>query len=289
MDKKPYYERFLLNLTVASYEFRYCPSVLILKPGQLIHINKGRLHAFRKMATAPLPEGDCHKAQREQVVKERQLSGEELCISIAWDWMYRGCTDRGINREVLTVIEASILNRKRGRQSLAIPELSLLKMGQAHAPAYSSLKLGGIISNLRCHPVGGADDENKTICRGILPALRYVIQDHLATMGSVSHEKSQSMERGERVSLAERPNANENPAVFAVDPYGNSDFLCKLCSKELSNVYFHCDGCEKLLSKDFNICQQCHTGKKFAKLIYMHPCNKKRRAVVNHTGEFMAP
>ena len=38
--------------------------------------------------------------------------------------------------------------------------------------------------------------------------------------------------------------------------YGDCGFVCKLCKEELSNVYMHCDGCEKLLNKDFNICQE---------------------------------
>ncbi len=28
----------------------YCPSTFILEPGEFVHINKGRLHAFRKLA-----------------------------------------------------------------------------------------------------------------------------------------------------------------------------------------------------------------------------------------------
>ncbi|CAM9810859.1 unnamed protein product, partial [Ectocarpus sp. 13 AM-2016] len=29
-------------------ELNFCPSVFTLEPGEFVHINKGRLHAFRK-------------------------------------------------------------------------------------------------------------------------------------------------------------------------------------------------------------------------------------------------
>ncbi|CAN0011538.1 unnamed protein product, partial [Ectocarpus sp. 4 AP-2014] len=34
-------------------QLNFCPSVFTLEPGEFVHINKGRLHAFRK--EDPLP------------------------------------------------------------------------------------------------------------------------------------------------------------------------------------------------------------------------------------------
>merc|ERR1712157_271046 len=86
----------------------YCPSMFTLEPGDLVHINKGRLHAFRKMSTSQLPESDCHADQRRQLIQSKGIAGEEkLCVSVAWDWMYRGVTSAGINKEVCTVLEGS--------------------------------------------------------------------------------------------------------------------------------------------------------------------------------------
>lgn len=260
---------------------RYCPSVILLKPGQMIHINKGRLHAFRKMSLANLPEDDCHYQIRKDLIAEQNLTSEVLCVSIAWDWMFRGSTARGINREVLTTLEGAILNRKRARVSLAIPELCLLRMAEKFAqPQTSFLSKGSIV------PGAESTSDRKArfdVCRGILPGLRYVIKEHVTAMESAS--ASQSRERGERITLAKYPDTQKDPAVATVDPHGNSDFICKLCSKELSNVYFHCDGCEKLLSKDFNICVSCHQAKHFAKTVPMHPHNPKRHATINHIGK----
>mmetsp|Transcript_7055 Transcript_7055/g.12792 ORF Transcript_7055/g.12792 Transcript_7055/m.12792 type:complete len:471 (+) Transcript_7055:45-1457(+) len=87
-----------------------------------------------------------------------------------------------------------------------------------------------------------------------------------------------------RVSIDPKPNARENPVTFALDPYGAGDFFCKFCYEELSNVYMHCDGCEKLLNKDFNICSSCHMEGKYKIFHKMHPFNVKPQSILNHTG-----
>jgi hypothetical protein len=68
----------------ASY--RYYPSVFILQAGQFVHINKGRLHAFRKMTTENLPQRDAHAKLRKEVVARDKLQPGLVCISIAHDW-----------------------------------------------------------------------------------------------------------------------------------------------------------------------------------------------------------
>ena len=68
---------------------RYCPSVFILKPGQHLLINKGRLHAFRKMTFDELPENDCHAQLRKNMIAELKVQNihrPPLCISVAFDW-----------------------------------------------------------------------------------------------------------------------------------------------------------------------------------------------------------
>ena len=245
------------------------------------------------MATSKLPENDCHSKLRTKLVAELQLTGEILCISVAWDWMFRGHTSEGINREVCTVIEATILNRKYGKVSLAIPETSVLQMARKFVPVNRKLFPRHDYCSFIESPSSVIDSKNESdddssklaVCRGILPGLRYVTRQHIDAMESAS-SRSRLMGKGERVTVTARPNTQEDPQHFPVDPYGNSDFFCKLCSKELSNVYYHCDGCETLLSKDFNICRECHAEKKFMQKIRMHPLNEKNHSTINHTGKF---
>ena len=49
-------------------------------------------------------------------------------------------------------------------------------------------------------------------------------------------------------------------------------------------MYMHCDGCEKLLNKDFNICSGCHMDGKYKVFHQMHPFNPKAFSILNHTG-----
>ena len=72
-----------------SIVFRYCPSVFILKPGQHLLINKGRLHAFRKLTFDELPVNDCHAQLRKNMISElkaQNIHQPPLCISVAFDW-----------------------------------------------------------------------------------------------------------------------------------------------------------------------------------------------------------
>ena len=72
--------------------------------------------------------------------------------------------------------------------------------------------------------------------------------------------------------------------IYTSLSYGAGDFFCKFCSEELSNVYMHCDGCEKLLDKDFNICSTCHQAGAYKISYQMHPFNAKPHSILNHTG-----
>ena len=235
---------------------RYYPSVFILKPGQTVHINKGRLHAFRKLSSTSLHETDCHHDLRRDIVQSLG-NKDHLCISIAWDWMFKGVTSEGINREVSSILECARLNRRHSLQSLAIPETALLFLAKENTTKYLLTAEIGAASSLIALAQQSPECDNgfvpdaKTVLRGILPSLQYITHRHaFATKTSGLLEKRSNC--AERISISLKPNTWENPDLFALDPYGN-DFFCKLCFEELSNAYMHCDGCERLLSKDFNI------------------------------------
>lgn len=209
--------------------------------------------------------------------------------------MFKGVTSEGINREVSSILECARLNQKQHVQSLAVPETSLLFL------ARDQLGLLKIKHD-------GHQSAPMSILRGILPSLQYVVHRHLMT-----DEASRSWEsecKHMKVSIDPKPNTAQNPGesslsitisivlaanllicysyrfadLFSLDPYGSGDFICKFCSDELSNLYMHCDGCERLLNKDFNICASCHSDEKYKQMILMHPFNSKRKSTLNHTG-----
>lgn len=282
--------------TIAGYQkMGYCPSVFILKPGQHVHINKGRLHAFRKMSLDELPEDDCHYKLRKTVIREEHLEDNApakapTCWSIAWDWQFAGVHPEGIYRESVAILESSLLvNKRDGILCLAIPKASLLAMAQQVLPTMPSFGMssisssitggGGIGSNVRPSVV-----ENVNIARGILPALRFLVKSNAQVIENVraSGGARGKRERG-RVCIAPTIDCDLDPTNQPVDPDG-SDYFCKICSSELENLYFHCDGCEDLLNKDFNICARCHENKAWEKSIQMCPTDKQRKATINHTG-----
>jgi hypothetical protein len=250
----------------------YCPSVFILRPGQHVHINKGRIHAFRKLAPETLPPSDCHAKLRQEIV-DVGSAGESLCVSVAWDWMYRGITREGINREVTSMLECAELNRRHAQQSLALPELALLQMART-IPARMRKDPEDEMWKLpeRKSAVKRFAPSDVEVVRGILPGLRYIVKQHLRITDRVELQEACQGEGDmrDRVRVEPRPKASESRCSFSLDPYGAGDFFCKLCYKELSNLYLRCDGCDHLVGKDFNICFQCHSEGRYKVRVQMH-------------------
>jgi hypothetical protein len=75
-----------------------------------------------------------------------------------------------------------------------------------------------------------------------------------------------------RAKNSELPDADPETPNNSVDPFGN-DYVCKICFHELSNTYFHCIGCETIMSKDFNICIKCFREESYLVNIEMSPPN----------------
>jgi len=91
-----------------------------------------------------------------------------------------------------------------------------------------------------------------TVLKGIYPSLRKVLMEQINAFDTKLEGKDTS------VNVHKLPDALHDSQQMTVDPFG-SDFFCRLCHRELSNAYMHCDGCEFLLQKDFNICTDCHS------------------------------
>lgn len=77
-----------------------------------------------------LPLSDCYSKIRADLIEEEEniTYSKTLCLSLAWDWMFKGISSEGINREILSILEYAKLNRQNNAITLAIPETYLLQM-----------------------------------------------------------------------------------------------------------------------------------------------------------------
>ena len=257
--------------------------MFILKPGQHVHINKGRVHAFRKLTPESLSAEDCHYKLREELLRTVEFSPDgELCISVAWDWMFRGTSSEGVCRELVSVLECAALNRVHRNQTLAIPELAMLQMARSlTSPTLLEPRKSSFLKLVPSNQNDVSRDTIKNVLRGILPSLRYVVEKQ-----TIAYEQAKS-NKNAKVNISNRPDSWQNPSLFSMDPYGGTDFFCKFCYRELSNVYMHCDGCEELLSADFNICVDCHKAGAYRCLVIMNPISSLATTKVNHVGHLV--
>ena len=198
-----------------------------------MHINKGRLHAFRKLAPFELLETDCHYDLRREILEQKhnpQL--EDICFSVAWDWMFKGVTSEGINREISSIFECARLNREHDLQSLAIPETSLLFLAKENIAKHQAEQRSVIAKSAPTNSIfemnipqstsraAKSEPNADTVLRGILPSLQYVINRHNSAVKSSEQWESTPKEENDysRVSIDAKPNTWQDPAAFSLDP-----------------------------------------------------------------------
>jgi hypothetical protein len=262
----------LFSLWYTTLRFTsYCPSVFILEPRQYLHINKGRLYATRQLSAEALPFDDCHAKLRQKHVQENpEIASINLCVTVSWNWMFVGVSRAGVHREVVSLLECAELSRRQRQPTVTPPETCLRQMAKSLAPtcvekrAFRSLTMPGFGRSIATSTLLELE-----LLKGILPSLTCIVRTNRKT------------ER--RCKL--KPNAWENPLKFPLDPYGYDAFYCKLCQVELSNEYYHCDGCESLLDQDFNICQSCHHAQRFTVFVSMNPADVSVLCTAHHTGQ----
>jgi hypothetical protein len=258
--------------SLLTFFLSYCPTVFILEPGQMVHINKGRLHAFRKMSTQELEVTDCHATLRAELLGKVPLRKEQVCFSIAWDWMYRGVTERGIAREVAAVMTCASLNRLRSIKSLGAVETVLLHLSRAVCDREEAHEGE--------HPY---QPSKKVICRGIVPGLQLVVQEHKSMM-EVARANTKTEGTRDLLEFVEITDADRDPIASPIDAYGR-DYTCRKCLRELSNIYCHCTGCESLFNVDYNLCVGCHDAQEYKTNVVIGAC-KDQHSGHMHTGKF---
>jgi hypothetical protein len=207
-----------------------------------LHINKGRLHAFRKLAAQQLPQEDCHHKLRTNLLAEVNFKVQPTAISIAWDWNFMGSSKEGIENEITYCKNATTLNGHLKRPSLATPDLCILRWIQALCSDCN--KTETISEN-------GCTNSQNIINRlgGLYSQMKALLKKEIATFSIVSNNKNNK-------KLHQFHTSDEADLKFDPD---SSDYSCKLCFKELPNTYYNCNGCNNILHKDYNICNSCYS------------------------------
>lgn len=254
----------------ACERMNYYPCVFILEPGQLLHIGKGRLHAFRKMTCDTLEPNDCHHDIRKELIRQRNIHHDPLCFSIAWDWMFMGHTQVGIKNEIQVVLDCEKLAFDNAVRSLATPDLCLIEMAKEEIARLESLPKEGRLSSKHFENLIGI---GPFVCSSLRMQIKLI----------------RDMRNNEKLDARVFDVPDSQKKDSSIDAYGN-DYFCKICQRELSNIYFHCEGCESLLAKDFNVCPDCYADRSKIDINFqMHPhrpmtYTKGRRADYNHLG-----
>ena len=135
--------------------------------------------------------------------------------------MFKGLTSEGINREVSGILECARMNREHDLQSLAIPETSLVFLAkeniakhQQASNADESRALFSIGKSRHQTPTEASEPDAKTVLRGILPSLQYVVNRHKSSViGSeeAAHETKRMNNGRCCVSIDSKPDTWQDP------------------------------------------------------------------------------
>ena len=143
----------------------YAPIRLVLKPGQLLFINKMRLHIFRKLSFyEQLDEKDCFHKLREQLIASTPLNErDDRCVSLAWDTIFIGISSLGIARELTTSLRAQFNSSAKQRED----DCSSQVIGKV---MHFTLSLASKLF-FKCQSGSTIEETDLNTIRGILPIL----------------------------------------------------------------------------------------------------------------------
>lgn len=238
------------------------------------------MHAFRKLGTEKLQPWDCHFEARNALIAEVGMIGQApLAVSIAWDWQFRGVTSEGIHRETTSMLESQYLLRE-GLMSLATSRAALFAM--ARNVCVEEGEGETLIRVDRNH----FDIADRSIAKGIAPAVKYVIRQELEIYREIEKIATKSRLPALNVcKIIEETDQEPDPETSQIDPFAN-DYVCHGCGAELENVYLHCFGCERISGKDYNLCGKCYLGGQAKNHhLFVAKAEVERNSSINHIGK----
>jgi hypothetical protein len=243
--------------------------LLVVKPGEYIHLPKGCSHMFRKgcLEVGNLKKDDCHLELHTKLVEEAIVhdTARPHCVSVAYDWQFAGYTDAGIQREALWSWMACLRNRRNMGVKLC-QEANVKRCPEAEGTKEETPPLiESKIENLGqtelallhvAELLGGSSDQNEprlTQLKVLRPIIASVISRQLrfidyaeetaAVQGEVMKTSgTKPINLYGLVTVEEHvPDTKQSPKTACSIVAYNTDFECVYCGIELANCYFHCN------------------------------------------------
>jgi hypothetical protein len=223
---------------------------LVLEPGELLFIDAGRIHIFRKMGYIPLPSTDPFFERREKYIAEMpstELASYRWNISIAWDFLYIGHKRDSIRVLAETKWANSVcaaVNRIPSQGCIEHPLMLLL------------MKYGKIGKEKRN---SGPLKQIDILLSALDPVIYGIIKYH-------GDKLPITTSTGEGIVITK----SDSPKFKLHREIVNSaliDFRCDSCNFQLSNHFLTCRSC--LLFHDYtvNVCTSCYLQEKESKLM----------------------
>ena len=215
----------------------------ILKPGQLLFIDAGRLHIFRKMGITDIPETDPFYEKRKEHVSRIFAKWN---ISYAWDFLYIG------------------------HQKESLLPLAQLKWFNGVSAAQENIgSLGCIETPLMIILTKYATTKLKKRKTGFFQHMDMLLSALEPLMFTILKYQGDKLPITKETGIGPVVNTTTVPEF---KPHLNSllnaviDFRCDSCNYHLSNHFLTCRTC--LLNEDYmvNICTSCYIMKERSQL-----------------------
>ena len=246
-------------------EAGFRPVRLILGPNEMIILNKGVLHMFRKMSTHSLHPSDCHYHLREQKLKELGEQAEhinnQLHISIAWDncFGFENCGE--------DAVRTTFDYLKETMQSKTFHEISK-KKGTLVSPKTSIHMLCQFLIN-ECNEFTNIEEPQNSArlekLRALIPVDISMLEDELKFFNNEEYQTK---------NIPVDKVSDENDEI-----HGNTMKSCEVCYGEIFNVYLMrrkgrkfqsvCPDCARGLSNRLIKRDTCQIGFKFYNKKYL--------------------
>ena len=183
-----------------------------------------------------------------------------------------GLSPDGINREVSSILEWANICKYERANPLAIPEVAVYKMATL-IPLDETERVDGDDKLEK----GTVKPSWTSMARGLLPSLRYLVNRDISNgRNDATNNRSRGTKGKPKTTDGNVivPDCRaDNRGEYVVDAYDKTSYYCETCDCELSNLYFSCDGCVRLLNREFNLCFDCYHQEEYRRDVAMGPYN----------------